>query len=68
VFFVALVAILAERLLEALGWWTILATNVLAAGAMLGYFFRGHRVAWREFLGACHDPRLAWSAFATAAG
>ena len=50
VFFVALVAILAEWLLEALARWTILTANLLAALAMLGYFFRGHRVAWREFL------------------
>jgi hypothetical protein len=54
VFFVALVAILAEWLLEALAWWTILAANLLATVAMLGYFFRGHRMAWREFLAARH--------------
>ena len=52
VFFVALIAILAEWLLEALAWWNILAGNLLAAFVMLGYFFRGHRVAWREFLSA----------------
>jgi hypothetical protein len=52
VFFVAFVAILAEWLFEALAWWTILAANLLATVAMLGYFFRGHRVAWREFLTA----------------
>jgi hypothetical protein len=54
VFFVALVTILAEWLLEALTWWTILAANLLATVAMLGYFFRGHRMAWREFLAARH--------------
>ena len=52
VFFVALIAILAEWLLEALAWWNILAGNLLAAFVMLGYFFRGHRVTWREFLSA----------------
>src|SRR5262249_43662743 len=52
VFFIALVAILAEWLLDTLAWWTILAGNVLASLAMLGYFFRGHRMAWREFLAA----------------
>jgi hypothetical protein len=52
VFFIALVAILAEWLLETLAWWTILAGNLLASLVMLGYFFRGHQVAWREFLAA----------------
>jgi hypothetical protein len=52
VFFAALVAILAERLLEAIPWWTILAGNLLAAIVMLGFFFREHRVTWREFLHA----------------
>src|SRR5262245_10698270 len=52
VFFIALVAVLAEWLFDTLAWWTILAGNVLASLVMLGYFFRGHRVAWREFLAA----------------
>jgi hypothetical protein len=52
VFFIALVAVLAERLFETLAWWTILAANVLAALVMLGYFFRGHRMAWHQFLAA----------------
>ena len=52
VFFVALIAILAERLFEALAWWTILTGNLVASLVMLGYFFREHRVAWREFLAA----------------
>jgi hypothetical protein len=34
--------------------WTILAGNLLASVVMLGCFFRGHRVAWREFL---HAPQ-----------
>lgn len=50
VFAVALIAVLAEWLLETLAWWTILTANVLAAAVMLAYFFRAHRVAWREFL------------------
>jgi hypothetical protein len=52
VFFIGLIAILAERLLETLAWWTILAANLLASVVMLGYFFRGHRVTWHEFLAA----------------
>jgi len=52
VFFAALVAILAEWLLEAVPWWTILAGNLLAATVMLGFFFREHRVTWFEFLHA----------------
>jgi len=52
VFFIAVIAILAERLLETLAWWTILAANLLSSLVMLGYFFREHRVTWREFLAA----------------
>ncbi len=52
VFFVALVAITAEWLLESLAWWTILLGNLLAALTMLAFFFREHRVAWRRFLSA----------------
>src|SRR6266545_604950 len=52
VFFIALIAILAERLFETPAWWTILAANLVASLVMLGYFFRGHQVAWREFLAA----------------
>lgn len=50
VFFFALIAVLAEWVLETLAWWTILLGNLLAVAAMLAFFFRGHRVAWREFL------------------
>ena len=50
VFAVAMIAILAEWLFDALAWWRIFAANVLATVVMLAYFFRGHRVAWREFL------------------
>src|SRR5882724_7057383 len=52
VFFAAMVAILAEWLLEAVPWWTILAGNLLAALVMMGYFLRGHRLAWHEFMHA----------------
>jgi hypothetical protein len=50
VFFFLLIAVLAEWLLETLAWWTILLGNLLALASMLGFFFRGHRLAWREFL------------------
>jgi hypothetical protein len=46
----ALIAVLAEWLFEALPWWSIAAGNVLAAGAMLGFLLRRHRAAWRAFL------------------
>jgi hypothetical protein len=52
VFFAALITILAEWLLEAIPWWTILGGNLVAAVVMLGFFFREHRVTWREFLHA----------------
>lgn len=52
VFTFAMIATLAQWLLETIAWWTVLAGNFLAAGVMLGYFLRGHRVAWREFLHA----------------
>ncbi len=52
VFFAALVVILAEWLLEAIPWWTILGGNLVAALVMLGFFLREHRVAWSEFLHA----------------
>jgi hypothetical protein len=52
VFSFAMIAVLAQWLLEALAWWTILAANLLAALAMLGYLLRKHRVAWRAFLSA----------------
>ena len=51
-FFIAIIAITAEWLFEAVAWWNILAGNVLAALVMLAYFFREHRVTWREFIAA----------------
>ena len=50
VFTLALIAVLAEWLFEALPWWSIATGNVLAAGAMLGFLLRRHRVVWQEFL------------------
>ena len=50
VFCFAMIAVLAQWLLETLAWWTIVAANLLAALAMLGYLLREHRVAWRAFL------------------
>ncbi len=52
VFVVALIAVLAEWMFEAVAWWTVLAGNLLAALVMIGFFFREHRVAWREFMAA----------------
>ncbi|HEX7787793.1 MAG TPA: hypothetical protein VF653_16360 [Methylomirabilota bacterium] len=54
VFFAAMLTILAEWLLETIPWWTILGGNLVAAIVMLGFFFREHRVTWREFL---HERR-----------
>jgi hypothetical protein len=52
VFTFVMIEALAQWLLDSIAWWTILAGNFLAAGVMLGFFLRGHRVAWREFLHA----------------
>jgi len=52
VFVFAMIATLAYWLLETIAWWTILVGNLLAAGIMLGYFLRWHRVTWRQFLHA----------------
>ena len=52
VFALALIAVLAEWLLEALPWWSISTANVLATGAMLGFLLRRHRAGWRSFLAA----------------
>jgi hypothetical protein len=52
VFTFAMIATLAQWLLETIAWWSVLGGNFLAAGVMLGYFLRGHRVAWRQFLHA----------------
>jgi hypothetical protein len=46
----ALIAVLGEWLFEALPQWSIIIGNLLATTAMLGVFFRRHRIAWLEFL------------------
>ncbi len=43
VFFVGFVALLDQSALEVLGWWKIVAGNILALLAMTAYFLRGHR-------------------------
>jgi len=48
VFVLALVAILAEWLFEALAWWSIAVANVLAVAVMLSFLGRGHRQAWQR--------------------
>ncbi|HLC42871.1 MAG TPA: hypothetical protein VJO34_14760 [Methylomirabilota bacterium] len=50
VFFFGLILILAESILGALVWWAIFIGNLLAAGAMLLYFFAGHRALGRRLL------------------
>ncbi|MFQ5945853.1 MAG: hypothetical protein ACE5NC_06320 [Anaerolineae bacterium] len=52
VFFLGLLWVLAEWLLGAISWWAVLVANLLAAAAMLGYFFLGHRPLGRELLGS----------------
>ena len=55
IFFFGLVIIAASHVLDQLAGWTILLGNVLAATAMLAYYFKGHRglarrlsAAWAE--------------------
>ncbi len=43
VFFVGFVSLIDQSALEALGWWKIIAGNILALIAMATYFIRGHR-------------------------
>ena len=52
VFTFTMIEALALWLLAAIAWWTILTGNFLASAVMLGYFLRGHRVAWGQFLHA----------------
>ncbi len=51
VFFLVVDVIFAESALGALVWWAILIGNLLAAAAMLGYFFLGHRALGRSLVG-----------------
>ena len=43
VFFVGFVSLVDQSALEVLGWWKIVAGNILALIAMTTYFIRGHR-------------------------
>jgi hypothetical protein len=43
VFFVGFVSLLDSSVLQTLGWWKIVAGNILALIAMTTYFLRGHR-------------------------
>ncbi|MDO8433402.1 MAG: hypothetical protein Q7S58_13440 [Candidatus Binatus sp.] len=43
VFFVGFVSLLDQSALEVLGWWKIIAGNILALIAMIAYFMRVHR-------------------------
>jgi len=43
VFYVGFVSLVDQSVLEALGWWKIVAANILALIAMTIYFIRGHR-------------------------
>jgi hypothetical protein len=43
VFFVGFVSLLDQSALEVLGWWKIIAGNILALTAMIAYFIRTHR-------------------------
>ncbi|HEV2169999.1 MAG TPA: hypothetical protein VGR40_03575 [Candidatus Binatus sp.] len=43
VFFVGFVSLIDQSALEALGWWKIVAGNILALVAMATYFIRSHR-------------------------
>ncbi len=43
VFFAGFVSLIDQSALEALGWWKIVAGNILALLAMAAYFIRGHR-------------------------
>jgi hypothetical protein len=43
VFFVGFVSLIDQSALEALGWWKIVAGNILALIAIATYFIRGHR-------------------------
>jgi hypothetical protein len=47
VFALALVAVLAEWLFEALAWWNIAVANALAVLVMLSFLGRRHRQAWQ---------------------
>jgi hypothetical protein len=53
-FFIGLVTVLAQWLLEIIPWWSILVANLLAAAAMGGYLWRKHPMLAQ----AISDPEL----------
>jgi hypothetical protein len=55
VFFVGFVTVMNLSVLNELGWWQIIAGNILALLAMSAYFLRGHR-------GLGHRPVVRWAA------
>jgi hypothetical protein len=52
IFFFGAVVILASWVLDELAGWTIFVGNILAAAAMLAYYFSGHRTLARRLTGA----------------
>lgn len=55
IFFFGAVVIVASWILDELAGWTIFAGNVLAATAMLAYYFRNHRALVRRITAAWAD-------------
>ncbi len=55
VFFVGFVTVMNLSVLDELGWWQIIAGNILALLAMSAYFLRGHR-------GLGHRMVVRWTA------
>lgn len=55
VLFFGAVIIVAKWVLDEVAGWTIFAGNLLAAGAMLTYFFKGHRALARRVTGTWPD-------------
>ncbi len=51
VFSIALVMFHGPTLMANISWWSLLVGNLLASGAMLGYFFFGHHALGRALLG-----------------
>jgi len=51
-FFLGALGALGESMVGALVWWAILIGNILAAAAMLWYFFLGHRALPRTLIGS----------------
>jgi hypothetical protein len=62
-FFLGALGALGQSLVGALVWWAVLVGNLLAAGAMLWYFFIGHRALPRSLIdswgGVLHEGIVA---------